>query len=296
MGKLIDMTGWVMKEHGYPDNKWTVIKRVENDEFGKSQWLCQCECGTKRIITGTYLRSKFAKDCGCSKSLKGQRFEKLIVLEKTKMSDKKNGIIWKCQCDCGNICYIPTVRLKNGTTKSCGCLNYIDLTNQKFGKLTAIEPTDKRYIGHVVWRCKCDCGNECFVDALSLTGDNTKSCGCLGASYGEYLINQLLEKNNIPFETEKTFDTCIFKNTNRSARFDFYINNQYIIEFDGIQHFKASGYGWDTEEHLSFTQEHDKIKTQWCKENNIPLIRIPYTHLNSLCLEDLLLDTSKFVI
>ena len=37
----------------------------------------------------------------------------------------------------------------------------------------------------------------------------------------------------------------------------------------------------------------DKIN---CKENNIPLIRIPYTHLNKLCLEDLLLETSNFIV
>jgi hypothetical protein len=43
-------------------------------------------------------------------------------------------------------------------------------------------------------------------------------------------------------------------------------------------------------------QKHDAIKTQWCKDNNIPLIRIPYTEYNKLCLEDLLLETSKFII
>lgn len=43
-------------------------------------------------------------------------------------------------------------------------------------------------------------------------------------------------------------------------------------------------------------QEHDKLKNQWCKENNIPLIRIPYTRYNDLCIEDLLLETSNFII
>ena len=40
----------------------------------------------------------------------------------------------------------------------------------------------------------------------------------------------------------------------------------------------------------------DAIKNQWCKENNIPLIRIPYTHFNNLCIEDLLLETSNYVV
>jgi len=41
---------------------------------------------------------------------------------------------------------------------------------------------------------------------------------------------------------------------------------------------------------------HDEYKNNWCKENNIPLIRIPYNHLNELKIEDLMLETSKFVI
>ena len=43
------------------------------------------------------------------------------------------------------------------------------------------------------------------------------------------------------------------------------------------------------EEQLKAQQERDMIKTQWCKEHNIPLIRIPYTKYETLCIEDLLL-------
>ena len=55
----------------------------------------------------------------------------------------------------------------------------VDLTNMKFGKLTAIEPTDLRYRRAVVWRCRCDCGNECLIPAERLVSRNTRSCGCL---------------------------------------------------------------------------------------------------------------------
>lgn len=44
-----------------------------------------------------------------------------------------------------------------------------------------------------------------------------------------------------------------------------------------------------------YTHKHDLIKSKWCKENNIPLIRIPYTHFKNLTLDDLLLNTSKFI-
>lgn len=54
-----------------------------------------------------------------------------------------------------------------------------DLSGQRFGKLTAIEPTEKRKNGYVVWRCRCDCGSECEVAAGILASGGTKSCGCL---------------------------------------------------------------------------------------------------------------------
>ena len=40
----------------------------------------------------------------------------------------------------------------------------------------------------------------------------------------------------------------------------------------------------------------DNIKTNWCQENHIPLIRIPYTHLDQLTIQDLQLETSPFIM
>ena len=58
--------------------------------------------------------------------------------------------------------------------------NFIDLTGQKFGKLIAIEKTDRKSSSRsIVWKCKCDCGKETFVSSSSLRSGNTQSCGCL---------------------------------------------------------------------------------------------------------------------
>ena len=54
-----------------------------------------------------------------------------------------------------------------------------DLRNQRFGKLVAIEPTDQRAGTAIVWRCKCDCGNETLASSCSLIHGIKKSCGCL---------------------------------------------------------------------------------------------------------------------
>lgn len=53
----------------------------------------------------------------------------------------------------------------------------VDITGQRFGMLTATEPTDLRRDKNIVWRCRCDCGRETFATAKDLRSGNTKSCG-----------------------------------------------------------------------------------------------------------------------
>ena len=56
----------------------------------------------------------------------------------------------------------------------------VDLTNQKFGRLTVIKKTDKRgSSGAVFWKCVCSCGKTTDVSSSCLRGNQTKSCGCL---------------------------------------------------------------------------------------------------------------------
>ena len=86
--------------------------------------------------------------------------------------------IYKCRCVCGNIIEVNTNKLHTGHVKSCGCrrFRWKDLTGQKFGSLEVLEfviPRTKKY-----WKCKCDCGNICYVNTSSLTNGTTTSCGC----------------------------------------------------------------------------------------------------------------------
>ena len=54
-----------------------------------------------------------------------------------------------------------------------------DLTNQRFGRLTAIRHTDKLKHGKVGWECLCDCGNTHYANTRHLIAGNVRSCGCL---------------------------------------------------------------------------------------------------------------------
>ena len=208
---------------------------------------------------------------------------------------------YKCQCDCGNIITVPSSYLIQGTTKSCGCLikekmreiHLKKLVGQRFGNLTVLDFDEKLSDEkkRVYWKCKCDCGNIVSIQSWHLIGGKTHSCGCLKSSLGESVIKKILKQNNIKFKEQKSFSNCRFIDTNHLARFDFYIDNNYLIEYDGQQHFESVEY-FGGEERFKIQRKRDIYKNQWCKDNNIPLIRIPYTKLDTLCIEDLLLETT----
>lgn len=67
MGKFIDMTGWVMSEHGVPDSRLTVIERSGSSCDGSVRWVCKCSCGNTKnlIVSGTDARSGKVLSCGC---------------------------------------------------------------------------------------------------------------------------------------------------------------------------------------------------------------------------------------
>lgn len=100
-------------------------------------------------------------------------------------------------------------------------------------------------------------------------------CSCWKThSIGVQKIITILETNNIKYELEKNFSTCLSPKGN-CLPFDFYLPEyNVLIEYDGQQHFQIA-FG-QNEEKLILQQKYDKIKDEWCKENNIKLIRIPY--------------------
>ena len=241
---------------------------------------------------------------GVPMNLKGQKFGRLVAIE---MTDKRinKSVVWKCLCDCGNECEVAAASLRSGRTRSCGCLkkesdrkpkgNVIDLIGQKFGHLTVINRQGSDQRGEALWECECDCyaHNHIIVLGSNLRTGHTQSCGCERRSHGELVIEKILTDNNISYQQEYS----AFKFTSgMSAKFDFYIDNKYFVEYDGETHYKSNLHGWHNEGQLQAQQERDMIKNQWCKDNNIPLIRIPYTHYDNLCLEDLILETTKFLI
>lgn len=243
-----------------------------------------------------------------AKNLTNMKFNELTALYPIGQT-KDHRVLWKCKCDCGNDCEVSSKALLNGSTKSCGCRNKRvrqewgrstakDLSNQRFGKLIALYPLEQRSSkGEVYWRCKCDCGNEKDIKGTNLSRGATQSCGCMTQSHGEFAVEQLLKDNNIQYQAEYLDKACVLP-TGGYAKFDFKCKWHeiiYYIEFDGNLHYYTTNNGWNTEQHLQETKKRDFAKNIYCLNNNIPLIRISYTHLNDLTIEDLL-PTSSFII
>jgi hypothetical protein len=83
----------------------------------------------------------------------------------------------------------------------------------------------------------------------------------------------------IRFKREKFFKKCVDVHP---LKFDIYISKRKTcIEYDGQQHFKPIGiFGGDKV--FKIIKKHDKIKNNYCKNNNIVLIRISYKFFNSI--------------
>jgi hypothetical protein len=117
----------------------------------------------------------------------GKTYGKLTVLKKVDRDSPKTYVL--CKCACGNKKIVVLSVIKNGITRSCGCLrkerNSRDFANwqksigKRYGKLTVlskVDRTDNAYSTYV--ECRCDCGNVKVIKLTNLRTGNTTTCGC----------------------------------------------------------------------------------------------------------------------
>ena len=127
------------------------------------------------------------------KNLTGQRFGRLIAIRPTE--ERRHGsVVWECTCDCGITAFIASAELRDGKTKSCGCLRkelaaklstraHKDFIGQRFGRLTVIRESERRLNDALLWECLCDCGNIAYATGYQLKSGRSRSCGCLRKEY-----------------------------------------------------------------------------------------------------------------
>lgn len=231
----------VIDEVGHIYGHLTVIERI-GSKNGKATWLCQCDCGNTKVITGDELRRGSHTSCGCqaairgrqtgknnAKDLTGQMFGRLLALEP--VSSDKQGVLWKCECQCKNhnIHYAYTYNLIKGNVKSCGCL-------VSAGESAIQSILDKFNISY----------------KTQYTPDNW-----------------FYENGYKPY-----FDFALFKDNQLNCLIEFQGEQHYRY----YEHRTT----WNNKENFEKTQYRDQQKRDMCEKNNIPLYEIPYTKIDSL--------------
>ena len=300
-------------------NGWE-LKNKEKEVYEKNKkiifWKIKCTCGCNQekivrqsAINSTYCKTRtkierenFLKNNNniietpnnIKNNLIGEKFGRLEVIG-------FNGVLmgkryWVCKCDCGNIITKSEKDLKKDGYHSCGCYKKeiatqfkLDLVGKTFGWLTVIEELPAKDKSSY-YLCECRCGNKTKVKGTVLNKGRIFSCGCANVSKGEQKIKNFLEENEIIFETQFKFPDC--RNI-KPLKFDFKIYYKetlkfFLCEYQGEQHYipysfsTKEKYTEDANEKFVELQLRDNIKKEYCKENNIKLIEIPYWDFNKI--------------
>lgn len=298
-------------------------ERSRADPSYKVYVKCRCSCGNKKSFRLNNLKNGHTQSCGCKKretnknlrsDLIGKKFGRLTVVRPKEWTEYEDGerkeLEYFCDCTCGTKNYLVSSKhLKNGDTRSCGCLQKeltserfsLDLTGKTFGRLTVVckyEDGQYKDRNRTFWLCECSCGNTTIVSSTNLNIGKTQSCGCL-CSKNEEKINKLLVENDINFKNQFWFNDLRSPFSERPLRFDFAIFDKkgsvvMLVEYDGEQHFKEMRFSSDhnkNKEKLYRLQICDKLKNEYCEKHGFSLFRIPYTYEEDV--EKLLLQNLK---
>jgi hypothetical protein len=150
-----------------------------------------------------------------------------------------------------------------------------DLVGEEYTVLgTYITRKDKLPMKHET------CGNiwEVRPNMFLSNGTRCPECAKLKAdSKGVIKIKNFLMKKKIKFTEEQMFEDLELE---APLRIDFYLwDHQLAIEFDGEQHFKPKRGGI---EEFESTKRRDEKKNEFCKEYNLPLLRIPFYRVKEI--------------
>lgn len=156
---------------------------------------------------------------------------------------------------------------------------FVDLTGQKFNRLTVIErDLEKSNKKRVMWKCKCDCGNITSARTCDLKSEHYKSCGCYGreaAREGTIRSNKERTKHGM-YGTKfyRVWDSMIGRCTRSSSRnYDSYGGRGIKVseswrDFENFYNDMYKSYKLHYEEHNGDTSiERIDVNGDYCKEN-----------------------------
>ena len=281
------------------------------DKDGRFAFKCMCLCQEGKenpkydIIPPSKVINGKRISCGCKKGnvqynnsfYIGKTYGSLTVLETIGNNHRGEGVLFRCHCKhCNDNNVIVGARhVVYGRINTCGkllCQKKEDVFNTKyrdnayigqvFGylKVLSIAPPNIKDKG-VRWVCECQRdGNITTAIASAVVMGNNISCGCLNST-AEVYIEEILRKYNILYKSEYSFND-LRGAKGYKLRYDFGILDNMgklicLIEYDGGQHRSVKNMYGSTkkqkEENYKRQKEHDRLKTEYAKNHNIPLYR-----------------------
>lgn len=184
------------------------------------------------------------------------------LIHNIEWSSIPSNILKGCGC---HICLKERIGYKNAKTNN----EYLQELQEKGIKIIPLEKYQTSSV-NILHKCLI-CGYEWKVRPANVLSN--KGCPNCCRSKGEDIIEHWLNVHHIKYITQMKFDGC---KAIRSLPFDFFlVDYNKCIEFDGKQHFESVEY-FGGQKGFENRKQHDYIKNEYCKNNNIPLLRIPY--------------------
>lgn len=255
--------------------------------------LFRCKCGNE--FSSTFGNFKSSANKACRKCAKIGRKKKTDSQFKEELLIKHSGLIYaigeyksaleyvKVGCSvCGHE-WDSRASALSAMGQGCPvCGGTLRKTQEKFiNDLETVHGDDISVLGNYIAtasKIKVKC-NKCLNEWNPVAASLLRGSGCplCVSSKGEKEIENCLSSLKCLFQPQYRFKDCI---NQRQLPFDFAVLDDsddpvLLIEYDGRQHFEAVEH-WGGEATLQRTQQNDRIKTDYCKANCIPLLRISY--------------------
>jgi len=246
-----------------------LFKQKPSNHINQKQGCPNCKFNFKKTLTWLHALADLNEGKCLTDEYKGAN--KLYIWQ------CKNNHQWKAvasnvsQGDWCKLCgYKKTQekrKLQNGLER------LINIATSNNGKCLSVE-----YINSST-KYKWECKNKHTWRAYYSSIEKGSWCPLCNESKGERMISNVLDKYNIQYLRQYTFPDCKYKYI---LRFDFYLPKyNCLIEFDGAQHFIKSVKKWK-KVNYNLIRERDQIKNEYCRHNDIKLLRIPYNMINMI--------------
>ena len=179
----------------------------------------------------------------------------------------------------------PQCAIEHNSEKHRHSSDYVEKTIESFGGILLNKEDYKTCTTKNLCVVCSSCGSVFITSLYAYTKHNGQRCPTCSQSesHGEYIIRNFLDMYRIENIPQYRFDDCKYKST---LPFDFYIPSMNtIIEYDGEFHYfpiEIDGSPEQAKKRFEETKLRDEIKNNYCKQNGINLIRIPYFELDNI--------------